>query len=148
MKRNSQIKRKTPLASKAPIARKREKRQPVQKAQKAVQKGSRWRSPRYLAWVRTLPCCVCGRPADSAHHLIGIWGMSGMGLKSPDSMVMPVCDGPGGCHAEIHSQAELRNRQPGFLRDTISRGVREFDGEIKQALLEAWAIIDEKRGGA
>ncbi|KJZ11102.1 hypothetical protein TW86_13385, partial [Halomonas sp. S2151] len=62
MKRSA-LQRKTPLRNRAPMARK-----PMQKARRKPQKASsdaRWRSERYLAFVRSLPCCVCdGRATD------------------------------------------------------------------------------------
>lgn len=147
MKR-SELKRKTPLKNraelkaKAPMNRKREKRSAPRRQ---AANDSRWRSEAYLAWVRSLPCCVCGAPANAVHHLIGIWQMGGMGLKAPDSMAMPVCDGPGDtCHRRIHNEQALRDRQPAFLRDTLSRAVRAFGGETKAELIKAWRIIEEK----
>jgi hypothetical protein len=74
--------------------------------------------------------------------------MSGTGLKAPDSMAMPACDPAMGsfsdCHQQIHAHRTLRERQPGFLRDTISRGVRQFDGEIRAELIRAWDFINER----
>ena len=46
------------------------------------------RNPRYLAWIRTQPCCVCGitRGIEAAHT-----GPRGLGQKSPDSSAIPLC---------------------------------------------------------
>ena len=46
------------------------------------------RNPRYLAWVRTHPCVVCGasRGIEASHT-----GPHGLGQKSPDSSVIPLC---------------------------------------------------------
>lgn len=52
---------------------------------------------RYLAWIRTQPCCscspgyvdglgVCGGPVE-AHHKTG----AGMGLRAHDHETMPLC---------------------------------------------------------
>jgi len=148
MKRNSQIKRRTPLASKTPIARKREKRQPVQKARRKAQKDHRFRSQAYLTFVRALPCAMCGTTQGViAHHLIGMWGMSGMGLKAPDSFVMPLCDGPGDtCHRLVHSHGHLRAMQPDWMRQTIRAGLAEFGGdqEIREALTHALVTIEAR----
>ena len=58
------------------------------------------KNPDYLDRLRELPCAVCGHHAPSnAHHLIGVGGLSGMGLKAPDLFAMPVCFE---CHANIH----------------------------------------------
>lgn len=46
------------------------------------------RDPRYLAWIRTLPCVVCGstRRIEASHT-----GPHGLGQKSPDSSAIPLC---------------------------------------------------------
>ncbi|HET8792090.1 MAG TPA: DUF968 domain-containing protein [Modicisalibacter sp.] len=110
-------------------------------------RNKRFRSPKYLAFVRSLPCSVCGGQSDSAHHIIGMWNLSGMGLKAPDSMAMPVCDGPGDtCHRRIHSEPHLKWQQPIFLIETINAGLEQFpDGPIHEALLEAQEFVNAKR---
>jgi hypothetical protein len=46
------------------------------------------RNPRYIAWIRTLPCLVCGaRRGIEASHT----GPHGLGQKSPDSSAIPPC---------------------------------------------------------
>ena len=46
------------------------------------------RNPRYLAWIRTQPRCVCGitRGIEASHT-----GPHGLGQKSPDSSAIPLC---------------------------------------------------------
>lgn len=45
--------------------------------------------PAYLAWLRTLPCDTCGKPAPSeASHVNSV---KGMGTKSPDPFSIPEC---------------------------------------------------------
>ena len=46
------------------------------------------RNWRYLAWIRTLPCLVCGakRGIEASHT-----GPHGLGQKSPDSSAIPLC---------------------------------------------------------
>jgi hypothetical protein len=44
------------------------------------------RDGRYLDWIRSLPCLVCGRPAE-AHHT----GPHGLGKKADDSTAIPLC---------------------------------------------------------
>ncbi|SEN67890.1 DUF968 domain-containing protein [Halomonas caseinilytica] len=146
MKRTA-LERRTPLRAKAPMNRKREKRQPVQKARRKNAE-SRFRSERYLTFVRSLSCCVCGAPANAAHHLIGMYQASGMGLKADDSLAMPVCDGPGDtCHRRIHNEAHLRWQQPIFLIDTINAGLDAFpEGPIHDALIEARDFVLSKEG--
>ena len=46
------------------------------------------RNPRYLAWIRTHPCCVCGsKKGIEASHT----GPHGIGQKSADSSAIPLC---------------------------------------------------------
>jgi hypothetical protein len=46
------------------------------------------RNPRYLAWIRAQPCCVCGsKKAIEASHT----GPHGIGQKSPDTSAIPLC---------------------------------------------------------
>src|SRR6266436_182651 len=46
------------------------------------------RNPKYLAWIRTHSCVVCGasRGIESSHT-----GPHGLGQKSPDSSTIPLC---------------------------------------------------------
>ena len=46
------------------------------------------RNPGYLQWIRTLPCSVCRttRSVEAAHT-----GPRGLGQKSSDSSVIPLC---------------------------------------------------------
>jgi len=46
------------------------------------------RNSRYLAWIRTLPCLVCGakRGIEASHT-----GPHGLGQKSPDTSAIPLC---------------------------------------------------------
>ena len=46
------------------------------------------RNSRYLAWIRTQPCLVCGstRWIEAAHT-----GPHGLGQKSPDTSAVPLC---------------------------------------------------------
>jgi hypothetical protein len=66
-----------------------------------MMKQKPFRSKEYLAFVRTLPCSVCGTDQDVvAHHLIGVGGMGGMGTKAPDNYAMPLCSTD---HHKIHT---------------------------------------------
>jgi hypothetical protein len=46
------------------------------------------RNPRYLAWIRTQPCCVCGstRRIEASHT-----GPHGIGQKSSATSAIPLC---------------------------------------------------------
>jgi len=88
----------------------------------AFPKNKAWRSKEYLAWVREQPCCVCGRPADDAHHLIGVGHMGGVGTKAPDSMAMPVCRAH---HDEIHRDPNLWPDQWEWVARTLAKALEE-----------------------
>jgi hypothetical protein len=46
------------------------------------------RDTRYLAWIRALPCAVCGATCGiEASHT----GPHGLGQKAPDSSAIPLC---------------------------------------------------------
>lgn len=53
-------------------------------------KTERLRSPRHLAWIRTLPCSVpgCKEEMVQAHH---IRVRAGVGLKPADRSSAPIC---------------------------------------------------------
>ena len=46
------------------------------------------RNPKYLAWIRTQACVVCGarRGVEAAHT-----GPHGLGQKAPDTSAIPLC---------------------------------------------------------
>lgn len=45
------------------------------------------RDNKYLAFIRTLPCCVCGTTPCDAHHV----DTGGMGTKASDYCSIPLC---------------------------------------------------------
>jgi hypothetical protein len=57
------------------------------------------RSKKYLAFVRTLPCCHCENPETVPHHIIAVDSMGRMGGKASDLSVMPMCVK---YHSELH----------------------------------------------
>ena len=82
----------------------------------------RCRNAKYLTWVRALPCSICGGEAGQAHHLIGLGGMSGMGLKAPDWATLSVC---GVCHGDIHTKPELWPSQWEYIARTLGKAIEE-----------------------
>jgi len=84
----------------------------------------RYRSNKYLAWVRKQPCVMCGRPAGEAHHIKGVGHLSGVGLKADDSMVIPVCTDH---HRMFHDKGdrELIDKQWEFAARTLMQAFRE-----------------------
>lgn len=61
-------------------------------------KTERLRSPRHLAWIRTLPCSVPGCNSDDmhAHH---VRKGAGTGMKPADGNCVPLCLDH---HSELH----------------------------------------------
>lgn len=60
-----------------------------------IPKSPRFSSPKYLTWIRTRPCACCGESGTDhdpvvAHHLIGTGHLRGIGLKTPDSLAIPM----------------------------------------------------------
>ncbi|MGJ8524123.1 hypothetical protein R84981_002841 [Carnimonas sp. R-84981] len=80
------------------------------------------KNPKYLRWVRTQPCCMCGAPADHAHHIISRGNVSGMGMKPADVLTVPVCAPH---HNEIHRDPDLWDDQYMWLVQTINRAAQE-----------------------
>ncbi|WP_110599795.1 DUF968 domain-containing protein [Salinicola lusitanus] len=143
--RRSELKRKTPLATRKPMHRQSPRRREA--SPKPCKPDTRFRSPAYLRWVRSMPCCVCLCDATDAHHVIGLgWGLSGMGMKAPDSYCIPCCRE---CHGDIHRDPELQRHQPDWLLQIIDYGLREFPlGDIHTALIEARTFVLSKREGS
>jgi len=132
------LKRKTPLRAKAPMARKSIKR----KAKRKASTDKRWRSEQYLAFVRSLPCSMCGISGCDPHHVIGLgWGLSGVGLTAPDSFAMPLCREH---HQAVHMHPILQYSQPQWLRTTLRAGLKQFTGADAEALLHALAFMEAK----
>lgn len=84
--------------------------------------ATRWRSPAYLAWVKTQPCCLCGGPADDPHHAVALDNLSGMGLTAPDYWAMPACRL---CHDRIHKESDLWPLQGLWVARTLATAVQQ-----------------------
>jgi len=85
-------------------------------------KRKAYRNRKYLDWVKTQSCVMCSRPADDPHHLIGVGHMSGMGMKAPDSMVMPMCRQH---HDWIHQTPSEWENQWEWIARTLDKALRE-----------------------
>ena len=72
------------------------------------------RSPAYLAFVASLPCCVTGARPVTVHHLVG-HGIRGAGAKTDDYLTIPLApelhlpNYPGGLHAIGHHAWEEKH---------------------------------------
>lgn len=67
------------------------------------------KSPKHLAWIRTLSCLICGdqTSVEAAHVRYADPSVgkpeSGMGRKPSDAFVVPLCSD---CHREQHKGSE------------------------------------------
>lgn len=86
-------------------------------------KPRRWESEKYLAFVRKLPCRVCGKTAGIAHHLIG-HGEGKMGSKASDLFTVPLCNEH---HQSLHRDVNRWEQQHGsqlwHLKETLNRAL-------------------------
>jgi hypothetical protein len=91
-----------------------------------------WQSKKYRRWVSWLPCAKCGADCDTVvpHHLKGIGGMSGTGMKAPDWATMPLCHG---CHAIVHSETPSMD-QLIWIIQTLKRA---FDENVLTCTLDS-----------
>jgi hypothetical protein len=85
------------------------------------QRQPREKNERHLAFVRTLPCCLCGAiNVDAAHIRVGSINhekrSTGMGEKPSDRWVVPLCRP---CHTEQHAAGDE-------LRFWASKGIDPF----------------------
>ena len=81
-----------------------------------------YRSARYLDWLKTQPCVVCGKPNTVGHHIRKVqWG-SGTGIKSHDLCSLPLCDY---CHPSEHSSGLLKE-----LINIENAIIEHFGGQV------------------
>lgn len=95
------------------------------------QKQKPFRSDKYLAFIRGLDCCNCGKPPEvagiEAHHINGQGFDRGKGIKIDDCLTLPLCRI---CHNEIHANKNAVDQQF-FALKMIAKAFR--DGVIKVA---------------
>ena len=95
-----------------------------------MMKQKAFRSKEYLAFVRTLPCSVCGTDQDIvAHHLIGVGGMGGMGTKAPDNYAMPLCATD---HHNLHQMQWQWDIQWEYIARTQAIWIQQQDNYRRQ----------------
>lgn len=96
------------------------------------QTTSRFKSKRHLEWVRSLGCALashdCNGPIQ-AHHLMKPWdGERGMGMKSNDKNVIPLCHKH---HSTLHTQ--FGNEYKFFMEYA---GSEDYGKRLAEALYE------------
>lgn len=74
--------------------------------------------PEYLALIRQLPCCVCGKPAPSEPHHLKCGTRRGGALKAPDNETLPLCHDH---HINGVERAGSRNEVAWFQRRGIEQ---------------------------
>lgn len=57
------------------------------------------KDPEYLAWIRTLPCCLTGAGQCVAHHLLSVPFTRGMAYKADDMWAVPLTPEK---HVQLH----------------------------------------------
>lgn len=139
LQRKTPLRAKTGLQTRTPLKAKKPMNRcaPIKKkATKRKSTDTRWANESYLAFVRKLPCSCCGRtPAGDAHHVIGVGNFSGVGLKAPDSLTMPLCRT---CHERVHATPELWQKQWGWMYTTLCMAIGFWSGsETHRDQLEA-----------
>lgn len=85
-----------------------------------MQKIKTYRNRAYLDWIKTLPCCHCGMPADDPHY-IKIKGVGGGALTASDFTAMPLCREH---HDMVHDAPDLWP-QTKWMIETINRAFDE-----------------------
>ncbi len=81
---------------------------------------ARYQNKKYLDWVRTQPCVICGHEGHDgnqviAHHAISIPGLQigGVGTKAHDTLAMPMHVL---CHRRFHDHfPDFKQDQPIWL---------------------------------
>ena len=92
-----------------------------------IPKTPRFASPKYLNWIRELPCVVCGLHGHDndqivPHHIKGIGHHSGAGLKAGDHLAMPM---HATCHAAWHQNPDY-GAQMGWVMQTATKALVEI----------------------
>lgn len=70
----------------------------------ALPKPCTLRDKRYLGWIRTLDCAVCGRKGPNDPHHVNKEGHGGKGIKGDDTRAIPLCNEH---HREFHDKGRL-----------------------------------------
>jgi hypothetical protein len=132
-------------------------RKPIRKRRAKPRRG-RVTDPKYLAWIRTLPCVVCNVLADNSDFSWRIWsrlvynrlqrspteaahsGPHGLGQKADDRQALPLCMM---CHREGPNSYHRLSRRffafHGLDRDMI---VQELNSRYDAISLDTQASFD------
>ncbi|UOF80905.1 hypothetical protein [Caudoviricetes sp.] len=97
------------------------------------QKREYLRNEAWLRYVKSLPSCISGQPADDAHHIKGYASLTGAGgsIKGDDLFAIPLTRAE---HTEFHAMPtkeweEFYGMQAEHALATIRQGI--IDGVLK-----------------
>ena len=115
-------------ASQKPLQSRKRIRQvsPKKAAQRASSDGQA--ALAHMAWVKTLPCAICGKPGPSdAHH---VFHDRGSARKVSDWFVIPLCkshhqEGPDAIHTDKRGWRERHGPDWSYLSRYLPEG-REY----------------------
>jgi hypothetical protein len=98
----------------------------------------RQKSDKHLAWVRSLPCAICGdnTRTEAAHIRMGnlrfAKSNAGVGAKPDDAWVTPLCST---CHRDQHGVGEIyfweRNKKDPFI---LALALWKWSGDYEAGL--------------
>ena len=92
----------------------------------SYQKNTREKNPRYLRWLRTQPCWICGACANDNMDVVGAHqslGYGKMGGKSHDFFALPECTT---CHHIEHNPSNNQSNCAGDVEGAIREHIWRF----------------------
>lgn len=108
-------------------------------------RAQREQDPRYLAWIRKLPCLICGDDitVEAAHiryadHSVAKRG-TGMGEKSDDKWAVPLCN------KHHHEQHEMNEKdfwkiyEIDPVKAAAGLKLNEYDSNAADIIVSWWA---------
>lgn len=102
------------------------------------------RSPKYLGWIRTLCCAVCGRVPSECFRIEAahtyVLGPRGLSQKSSDFSAIPLCFWHHRCDSDsYHSLGEQR------FAEVHGIDLKELVSKLTHAYREAGPQSDDRR---
>lgn len=96
----------------------------------ALERKAKAREHKYLDWIRSQECCVCGGESEAHHVKIKGLHLGGMGMKGPHLFSIPLCHTH---HMSFHRDPKewenLHGTQTFYLLKTLA--VAEMAGLIR-----------------
>lgn len=104
-----------------------------------VPKQTPARDPKYLAWIRTLPCWVCktdAAPSEASHH-----GLRGMATKASDHEALPACTA---CHYHHHQTGRFPGHD-GMSREEYREALQAQAERYRRKFLKLRSLTGPKK---